>query len=659
MRKLTPCVSLVISSTLLLVLASDPAFGQTAADFGSATLRASPTAVTKSGRTCLEATPLLGNSNRSTATASEWARTRAAYPLWESQLQSNPLYRLYKRNPAEARRRIGALNPTYNISDARTFTVRFAKELSGSNKTKQIYYEHRIEGASSSYMSRFSLLMELNQLYKENKFEQIYDLGSRLIQDGNLTARFRPLDREEEDTYFTPQTVDNFIIFFTHMAGIEMTAKQADRLQSSLKYLDDRDALLPLFKLNPDWPSWDAAILKDIAGAAVQGTLRDALAASWRDQDHGYAVIRGRRTHTLDITFAGGGGQKPPTPPSDEFIGANGGFGSSDGAQLVSVAIMSSEMAERAYRKKVAATISRHSNSDGLLYDVQKVGNGVVLHLPETVLAEMGVAVQGGEIKLSRANLQLLQTGQPLSPTHPLTLLTSRLNSRALVQYTNPFQTHSSQLKEDAAVVSFTLQKATPVRVYRDPLNELTMPKVKRLNEAVLGRPQDYVALVADESFGVDDRRVIKEVEAELQQAGVRVVRVSSSTPPPPAITESNVIIITAHSAPELATFVEWLGSNGMLSGKRVLFESCGTALTTELSEEMVQKYKAEAVFVHQGPIHAAKVQEVLVSLASELLKSPGKSMVDEIRELMRRYDLNGIWTISFNMPKANEAKNA
>jgi hypothetical protein len=73
----------------------------------------------------------------------------------------------------------------------------------------------------------------------------------------------------------------------------------------------------------------------------------------------------------------------------------------------------------------------------------------------------------------------------------------------------------------------------------------------------------------------------------------------------------------------------------------------------------MVQRYGAKAVFVYEGLIAAAKVEDAIVSLGEKIKGSPNASLVDTLRTLLQQHELNGVWTISYLFSLRNPRENA
>jgi hypothetical protein len=197
----------------------------------------------------------------------------------------------------------------------------------------------------------------------------------------------------------------------------------------------------------------------------------------------------------------------------------------------------------------------------------------------------------------------------------------------------------------------FNLTNSMPeARIYKDLFTKETLSKTVSLSERPQGTPNDYVAIIADESFRVTDWNAIQDITSELADAGVQVLsyrheKVFLPTDGRP----KNVIVVTAHSDQQLAKFVDSLGEMGAFRGNYILFNSCGTRLTGSLVEKINQQYGAIATYSYDDVIDRGRVQDFVYELTDAVRNQtePWRGLSGLVQQLTRKNGLRGIWTVS------------
>lgn len=566
------------------------------------------------------------------------------------------------------------------------------------------YFRDRLGGADSLYMTQYARFFEILKLYQEGEFEASAKRADELIAKTNYISRYKELDNAERATYLTSQTIGNATILISHMSHLELASAKgnAEWLQVFSRYLEDRENIASAIELLKR-EEWDQDILLEAAerGADQFDTPNNAsvVKAAWVFENKGYLVFGGQSRQTLEVEIADAGGMLPPIkPPSAPPFGpapepegggvgggkggggngaggaaaasgaggaggggtggptvtSSGGFGPYRSFISGSAAVIGAKAAMHAYKGFVRSQIEGSSTKNMLLYDVRLTSDGAEIVVPKGVASD---AITGADptfaddprIVLSAQDFQSITAGNPLPENHPLQALAKSMHGRALVQYTSPMGMLPGTIKDKAAEITFAMQRSLPdARVYRDPLSQRTDGLVAGLNLRPTGKPADYVAVVAEESFKVDDRGIIENIKRDLKENGIQVISFSDS----PAVDSlkgqnRNVIVITGHSTHELANFVEELGKRGVFSNNFVIFNSCGTPLSRALSERMVGRFGAEAAFVFEGNINPGPVEDMLVKLSERVSQGGEGKLVDELRSIVRDQKLNGVWTIS------------
>ena len=303
-----------------------------------------------------------------------------------------------------------------------------------------------------------------------------------------------------------------------------------------------------------------------------------------------------------------------------------------------------SDDAAEAMMVRLKEEFARNSTSEAKLLAVMPAGTDVLMTDGAVTL------------RFSPLEWRLLLRGHPLPDRPDLTNWLHYLRAQALVVYSHPMMLCAGPYRDLADGFCFGFQKAYPqLRVYRDPFSATTAKRAEALNHLDLGRPSDYVAVIAEDSFRVVDANVIQDIRGVLTNAGIEVATYRKTSAFTWRATGSKgVIVITGHSSDELAAFIKDLGDSGALRGNFVIFNSCQTAVTRELATRMVEDYGAQAVFVHRGIIRAATVQALMVDFAKSLKQPGSQALPDRLRSLLNAHGLGGVWTISMNSNQPN-----
>jgi hypothetical protein len=636
----------------------------------------------------------------SSATSEEWGKAASQFKVFEAQ------YAYLRRSASSSGPLDDAIKLAENSQDPKDryiAAVLAAKLYGGDTERTRKFALGRSLGVSVKSMELFARAFQLRALVNERKFQEADELSKQLIQKYGLKAQAKELDEFELEFHLSDSTIANSIIFWGNVAAIEQARGGQHWLANAVAYLDVRDNLesvKSLFKQN----DWDERLLKDVAKRAAKVFEMPGLAdssivkAAWVDGAKGYIVLEGRYRHTLQIrlnqTIAGGGGNKKPPPPaalappgspdpkknSGPHFGGNpnptpgrnprpsGGFRGLSSKAFLGISVLAADQAYGAYSKFVEENLKTYSTDAMLLYDVRIADDhaSIVLPIDPSWLKQLDVDTKRVKIEsddvviqLTKEDIDALLGGSSLSPNHPFLAIASAMQNRALVQYTSPFAIPDSAIRDRSAAITFGLQRtAQTTRIYRDPLTEHTDKLVQQLNGRINGSPSDYVALIDDGSFQVDDRRIVANIEQDLRDLGVDVLKYKTGVDLSVLNAGGkNVIIITGHSDHALVDFVDELGKAGALHGNYVMFNSCGTPLTRAGAERMVEQYGAEAVFVYEGSIDAGKVENALVDFGDQLKANPNASLVDTLRTIVHKHQLNGIWTISYLPPLVDEVR--
>jgi hypothetical protein len=257
------------------------------------------------------------------------------------------------------------------------------------------------------------------------------------------------------------------------------------------------------------------------------------------------------------------------------------------------------------------------------------------------------IQVADKKFTLTPSDLQTLRNGDPLGSEHPLTreLLGS---DSPFVLYSNPLMGDRSPYLKEAEDVAFSIQRAYPsAQVFRDDFNPRATPeRVHSIEDFRVTDTSRLIAVVAEDSFRVDDKRLIQNVEATLKARGV-TVKLWRSGQVWDAGTGKAVIVITGHIDEQLAAFVKELGSAGVFKGNYVVFGSCYGDLSSALIREINTEFQAVGTFRFEGKISPYALQDVVTDLTDRISHGQGEfGFSPVLQKSARLADVSGIWTV-------------
>lgn len=291
-------------------------------------------------------------------------------------------------------------------------------------------------------------------------------------------------------------------------------------------------------------------------------------------------------------------------------------------------------------------TVARQTG--GYLMTVHACQNPEVQHFITDEEFEM---MKMGKYQNSSHNLETFSCGD---------LLSKPIDRQALVLHLDNNANEDSSQANAADEFAFALQSNFPsARIYRDPLSDETDKRVGKLNHFVVKTPQDLIAVIAPETFGVN-QTAIHNIEEVLREQGVQVSEFQNGSISSWDGGEGKgVIVITGHSNEEMANFIRAVGKAGYFRNNYVLFNSCETELTRKMITQINSEYGAVATFAHQGTIEASKVNLFINDLISRVLANESqqhiRSFGDFLIGSLRKYGLNGLWTLCFNDSASND----
>jgi hypothetical protein len=267
---------------------------------------------------------------------------------------------------------------------------------------------------------------------------------------------------------------------------------------------------------------------------------------------------------------------------------------------------------------------------------------------------EHPVVVGPGQCRfeLKPEEVETIHRGKRLAPEHPLSKLLDAVPVGTVLLYQGRYE-GASKAGTATDTILFALQRLYPERlIARDPPADETNARVRKLADEVLKAGSDITAVIADKSFNVQDRKIIQNLEANLAEAKVNILRFGNARDlhrkASPEV--SSIIVITGHQDAQLAKFVHELGRSGVLRDKLVLFNSCQTPLSKELVMAMTGRYGASAVLSYEGKILPSQVRDVMNRMIDAAEQGgTGRSVARVLLEAILKTGMTGIWTVSVN----------
>jgi len=291
--------------------------------------------------------------------------------------------------------------------------------------------------------------------------------------------------------------------------------------------------------------------------------------------------------------------------------------------------------------------IRRLSTDRMRLFAVTKSADTMEITLPDTT------------VRLNQADWGAIKDGKRLSEGHPLSRELAQHRGSHFVLYTNhadlkSLSTKFADSKQAAEQLVLSLQKSYPeVKIYRDPYSDRTEKAAKDLTAATLRSPEELLVVIAGDSFGVTDWKIIQNMQEALVGGGlkggnIRVVE-QATIKQNAGLAEGKkaIVVITGHMDAKLRQFVKALGEAGYFKDKFVILNACNEGATVDVASEICREYGAVGTFYYDGKISAFSVDSLMENLVKNLKAGANTNLVDMLRRTVQSVKLNGAWTIS------------
>lgn len=468
-------------------------------------------------------------------------------------------------------------------------------------------------GADPQQVIRYADFLYLRKLGEERRYSEVVKEAARIRSKRGLSIKASRLDALEKNTFFSKDTCENLQMVEEFRARARLAGTPAAQAKVAAEFLDSRPLLTPV--LDRFCGSSQDEILAGLGrlipadGGEPKLDAIPAVAGIALEDRETTIYLRGKSTHAVDVTQFG---RVRPLDP---------------------------KVASSRFRIHCRRVVLKNSTGEMKLFTAIKWGDGYELELGDR------------RVTLTPAEFARLKKGLPLPDKHPLTQALLAQGDGASVLYSNPFLRKPGTLQRDVDSLVFALQKSYPKRrIYRDDFSPQTATRVASLNHFTTAGPQDVVAVVAEDTFGTEDGKVIQNAANKLADAGVTIETIPKSTNIQWKHAKGKaLIVITGHADKALVEFVSALGRAGTFEGNYVVFNSCRTVLSRQLITEINTRYGAVATFAHDKIVDAAEIEDFTVDFAEQLKKGGGKRRFhDLLSESLRKSKLNGIWTICY-----------
>jgi hypothetical protein len=464
----------------------------------------------------------------------------------------------------------------------------------------------------------------IRKLREERQYQKCYTAATEVAKTFQLRLQNAPQTEADEHTYFSVAALGNFILLEQLSArSRQLSAKSLmpSDLHSLVSLLDNEVSLRWQYEFTDGDPTEGLvsrlAGLYDRVAAGPEsdeptpiGKL-DVTAGYFRDGNKRVVLLKGKRTYGI---------------VEDE-----------EGTELISPS-EAAQMFREFSRKEVATK----STVDIRLFGVHSYDGKFEVDLGEKTFT------------VNPAEFKDLQLGKQLPASHPLhQQILSIPETQSMVLDTHPLALKAGLLQSRGDDFVFALQKAYSDRsIYRDPFSERTATLARQLKGFEVSDPKNIFAVVADDSFAVQDYKIIQNVKSDLVKAGVTVIPFTKASQP--AWTNGTgkaIIVITGHIDENLYRFITALGERGYFERNYVVFNSCRSSLSRQLVNRITTRFNAAATYSFDAKIQTASVEDFLVELTSRVAAAPSASFDVNVRSSARKAKLNGVWTICLSVP--------
>jgi hypothetical protein len=471
----------------------------------------------------------------------------------------------------------------------------------------------RSEGHNPLQAELLARYVEVRALERQNRSPEIPAVVEELrthSEAGSLVDNGR-VDDVERGTYFRPETLWSAITAYDLKSRAMQSAGKPEVISITSKYLGLPESSLGITHA----PGLDELIVPLTRSLRVVASSANNIAAV-RSVD-GVAGVEDSGGH-IDIYLEGQNGLSAKVLRYSR---------SSSYVEILD--------ALPVFQADISKAVSQYSTPQMRLTSVIREGE------------HYAIQVAGKQFTLTSGELQTLRDGDPLGPDSAISRELLAHDSPVVI-YSNPLMHDRSTYLKEAEDVAFAIQHAYPsVQVFRDDFNsKITPQRVHAIEQFRVPDTSHLIAVIAEDSFKVDDKRLIQNIQKTLRAHGgsIKSWKYGQAWD---GGSDRAVIVITGHIDEQLATYVRQLGHSGVFKGNYVVFGSCYGELSSILIREINNDFQAVGTFRFEGKISPYALQDALTDLTERIEHGQGKfGFSDVLQKSLHTTDLKGIWTV-------------
>lgn len=184
------------------------------------------------------------------------------------------------------------------------------------------------------------------------------------------------------------------------------------------------------------------------------------------------------------------------------------------------------------------------------------------------------------------------------------------------------------------------LQRIDPkLRIFVDDPRPGLSTRVQEASTRTVADPINVV--VPSEEFQIIDGGALQDLSGALRRANISV---TSFAPGQAKFhTKTSLIVIAGHSAEELRKYVDELIRAGAFMGNHVVFASCGTKLTHDLSRK-IHEAGASSLLAFDEEITDVEVQQMLKSVLDSRRSNGKEGLVEHLIQWIVNNKVDAVW---------------
>lgn len=298
---------------------------------------------------------------------------------------------------------------------------------------------------------------------------------------------------------------------------------------------------------------------------------------------------------------------------------------------------------------------------------IKSLGDETLFAARATNDGGMELMMKDAQFTISKLDRERVERGQMLEANHPLRQYIDKHDH--LILASSPLgQRPSSAAYRDSARFLFGLQESHRSTLFmRDDPSEAALKRAERVVALDAAGPKRIAAVVAGSDSGVVDYSLIQDLIGTLKKNNVRLFSMEGSVVrehgggvvPASEVGAPMVVTFAGHANEALVKTLRTLGEADVFRGNLVLLNVCPTdekgsaTLTTQMLNELTERYGASGVFQYQGSVRGEVTDKVFYDDLRPFLKglfetAPNQpKYLRKIQQLLEGLKLNGVWQIT------------